>query len=274
MLNINSDKKKFLSIYLWILTILLSYDFLSYNFSNDLYLVIFYTLLYNIIFSLVIYIIYSIVFKYIFNIKLKEVSLYSLTLFSATISFGFSNFLYINFISLFIFCFWIYLLYWLIISKNLNKKNILQVTLIILFILWLIILYSYIFEKEKLEIDRYNFEQLEKVKEIINNDKNFNNIEFYDLYKFNLVYNTTIKPIKNCYYITTTNYYKKYKWKSTYLFWFKLESLIYKIRYFNWYYVYPKYDLPIDNRCLWSKWCTDDINMNELIWTISNPCRD
>ncbi len=93
------------------------------------------------------------------------------------------------------------------------KKIILKVIFIIIFAF--IIRESYL-----MYVDYYNFNQLEKAKIIL--DKIPENAEkFYTLKEFNEKYNTNIKPIKNCYYISNDN------WNQDYIFWFKLESLLY-----------------------------------------------
>gem|GEM_PF-2637692 len=63
-------------------------------------------------------------------------------------------------------------------------------------------------EEEKINIDEYNFEQLEKVKNILNNIKDFN---FISLENFNNKYNQSITSIKNCYFLISTNYYENYE---------------------------------------------------------------
>ncbi len=112
--------------------------------------------------------------------------------------------------------------------KNIVKNRYFRI--IIKFFIWFLLLlilsfilvaiYSFTFEKDKIAIDRYNFEQLEKSKPILESipetDKNF-----YSLKEFNQKYSADIQPIKNCYYI------RNYNWDEKYIFWFKLESLIY-----------------------------------------------
>jgi hypothetical protein len=46
-------------------------------------------------------------------------------------------------------------------------------------------------------------------------------------------------------------------------------------KYWNYYYAYPKYNLPSFNLCfwLWEWWCYDD-NKELFNQTISNPCKD
>ncbi|MBT3726236.1 hypothetical protein HOG21_00605 [bacterium] len=56
-------------------------------------------------------------------------------------------------------------------------------------------------EKRNIAIDEYNFKQLQKVKQLINKKK----LKFKNLDDFNNKYNVNIKPIKNCYYISSDN---------------------------------------------------------------------
>lgn len=130
-------------------------------------------------------------------------------------------------------------------------------------------------EQENRKIDEYNFEQLEKVKSVLDwLDKN--SYKFDNIKEFNKNFNQNIKPIKNCYFLTSRNwYFDKSKWWGWYIFWFKLTSDRYKNKYWVEYYAYPKYDLPIFKLCfwLWEWWCYDD-NKESFIKTISNPCED
>ncbi len=88
--------------------------------------------------------------------------------------------------------------------------------IIVFILLWLFILK----ESYAVYIDRYNFKQLEKAKPYLEKiDKNTK--DFSNLKKFNEIYNVDIQPIKNCYYTSNSN------WNEKYIFWFKLESLIY-----------------------------------------------
>ncbi|MDD2871763.1 MAG: hypothetical protein PHS49_07285 [Candidatus Gracilibacteria bacterium] len=154
--------------------------------------------------------------------------------------------------------------------KYINKKIIIKfISYIISFITLIYLLvfsYSYIFEQDKLAIDKYNFEQLEKVKTIINNDKVYNKT-FRTIKEFNSIYNSDIKPINNCYFIFNYNGDEKF------IFGFKLESILYKLYNLNWNYAYPKYDLPISTACVMGGGCIDG-NYKSYTLTISNPCRD
>lgn len=168
--------------------------------------------------------------------------------------------------------------------KNIVKNKYFRI--IIKFFIWFLLLlilsfilvaiYSFTFEKDKIDIDRYNFKQLEKVKIILKDykkeDSYFNNVK-----QFNEIYNTDIRPIKNCYDISN------YNWKFSYIFWFKLESLIYIYIYGTDYYAYPKYDIPYQNLCLWffphwtestSSWGCFDWNRRAFENIISEPCKE
>ncbi|MDD2907474.1 MAG: hypothetical protein PHH98_02425 [Candidatus Gracilibacteria bacterium] len=162
------------------------------------------------------------------------------------------------------------------ILKNVNleilKKSIIGILLFIIFLYSGVFIYSYVFEQDKIAIDKYNFEQLEKIKSFLDNYKT--EIEFRNLNEFNYKYKLDIKPIKNCYYMKTTNYVDNYKGKSDYILGFQLESLIYKFIYFGGNYVYPKYDLPIDYICIGGKKCNYDSNKASFEITISNSCDD
>jgi hypothetical protein len=103
------------------------------------------------------------------------------------------------------------------------------------------------------------------VDEIIMNDEKYEYL-FSDLWDFNQIYNSNIKPVKNCYYINNDNGDEKY------LFWFKLESLLYKIKYLNTYIAYPSYDLSKSLYCGWGKDCKDDLDFYSFEKIISNPC--
>lgn len=158
--------------------------------------------------------------------------------------------------------------------KNLNKKIIL-ILLVFVIVLWLIFwIYKYKEnlnitpeEKEKIVIDEYNFEQLEKVKDILSDIKREDK-QFIDLKEFNDFYKQDIQPIKNCYYLR--NY--KSEDRVPYTFWFKLESEKYINKYWTEYYAYPKYDLPIARIC--DTWGCDDVTRLIFERTISNPCSD
>jgi len=175
--------------------------------------------------------------------------------------------------------------------RKYTKIWIIWISWIMILIIWgLIWKYGYNYSKygmiistEELEnrkIDEYNFWELEKVKSVLSK-MNQDNFKFRSLTDFNEKYNQDIKPIKNCYYLVSTNYFDKYKWNSKYIFWFKLYSDKFKKKYWekdrDWiiYYSYPKYDLPYDAVCfgLWEWGCSDFI-YGIFLNTISNPCQD
>jgi len=159
-----------------------------------------------------------------------------------------------------------------------NKKNI-KILLIIpaLIILGLVWKYWYDYysisseEQEKIKIDEYNFQQLEKVKEVLDPlDKNL--YSFDNIWDFNKLYNLNIEPIKNCYYLTDRNwFFKNNKWGWWYIFWFELESKKYIEKYWDKYYAYPEYDLPEDKICTWK--CYDN-NYKNFTRIISNTCNE
>lgn len=60
------------------------------------------------------------------------------------------------------------------------------------------------YEAEAIEIDEYNFSQLEKVKQILK-DIPMKEYDFGNVEEFNEQFNADITPIKNCYYIQATN---------------------------------------------------------------------
>lgn len=152
-------------------------------------------------------------------------------------------------------------------------KKVLKIIAWILFsilILGIIILWSiYIIDKENIKVDEYNFNQLNFVNNIIINDEIYNK-RFRNIGDFNKIYKSNIMPIKNCYFINDFN------WNEKYIFWFKLESLLYRIKYKNSFIVYPKYDLPKSKNSFWL-WRgkiddNTDYNYLDFIDHISNPC--
>jgi hypothetical protein len=143
------------------------------------------------------------------------------------------------------------------------KKNIKKTLKIIsLIVLWLFI----IWQSYALYIDIYNFKQLEKAKPILESI-NKDDKKFYSLEEFNNKYNINIKPIRNCYYVSNDN------WDEKYIFWFKLESIIYMCIYWAKYYSYPIYSREISTSCVINWWCMD-FNKNKFNRIISNPCED
>ena len=155
-------------------------------------------------------------------------------------------------------------------SPKLRKYVKILLFILISFLVWwylLILWYSYFFEQDKIAIDRYNFEQLEKAKPTLGKIPQEEK-KIFTIWEFNKLENINIEPIKNCYYISNSN------WDYTYIFWFKLESLIYKVLYFWENYAYPRYDMPVHYFCWWSKYCRDDMIWWKFRWIISNPCRN
>lgn len=170
--------------------------------------------------------------------------------------------------------------------KNKTKKIVIAIFISIATIIWIIYVYNEYKveemitpeEQAKIEIDEYNFEQLDKVKNILDwLDKN--SYGFENLKEFNEKFNENIESIKNCYFLSDKNRYFETKsrniekWKWWYIFWFKLESDKYIKKYWDKNYAYPKYDLPVFKLCfwVWDWWCYDD-NKQTFIKTISKPC--
>lgn len=155
--------------------------------------------------------------------------------------------------------------------KKIVIKSFMIMLILIVAIYWLVGIYSLIFEQDKIAVDRYNFEELSKSKQTL--DKVKTSDRFDNLNEFNNLYGINIKPIKNCYYLSDNN------WEYTYLFWFQLESLIYKFLYLGKNYTYPSFDLPKDVICFgdWhggNWWLCEEINHSSFIRTISNPCKN
>jgi len=153
--------------------------------------------------------------------------------------------------------------------KKIVKNKYFKIVIVVL--LWLFILR----ELYALYVDMYNFRQLEKAKIILEKIPEKDR-KFYTLYDFNKRYWENINPIKNCYEMSNDN------WKYPYIFWFKLESIIWILIYRKLYYTYPWYDLPINKMCAWislwkpskNQWCIENFLYRDFIETISNPCQD
>lgn len=150
--------------------------------------------------------------------------------------------------------------------KTLLKNRYFQILAFVL--LWVFT----INESNSIYVDMYNFEQLKNVQNILNKlDKN--SYEFENLKEYNKKFNQNIKPIKKCYFMADRNrFFENNKKDWGYVFWFKLESILYRLEYLDNYYAYPKYDLPYWELCLVNV-CTDG-NKNLFRYTISNPCWD
>jgi len=159
-----------------------------------------------------------------------------------------------------------------IVLRNLNRKivvkNIIFLTTLYIILFILVTIYSFIFEQDKIAIDRYNFEQLDRVKLILK-DIPEKDMKFYNIKQFNETYKADIKPIKNCYYLSFIN------WNKPYIFWFQLESMIYKFIYFWKNYAYPSYSIPREKYCFW-EWPGGGgchyTSKEPFIETISKPC--
>lgn len=161
------------------------------------------------------------------------------------------------------------------IKRFFNKERSVKTILITLILItWLyawVFVYSVIYERDKIAIDNYNFKQLEIVKKVLN-DEDKKSYEFDNIKEFNEKFNQNITPIKNCYFLSNNKYYfENNNWDWQYMFWFKLESLMYKILYFWQYYAYPKYNLVYYHFC---DWTCHDWNKTYFRHKITNPCRD
>lgn len=149
-------------------------------------------------------------------------------------------------------------------------------TIVLIFSIFIVLLYSSlylyssVYEPEKMDMDRYNFNQLNQIKPILKRLDMWS-IWFRYIWDFNKIYHANIKPIKNCYYISDEN------WDYPYIFWFQLESLFYKFLHFWENYAYPTYDIPKQRQCfgLLINWATGGC---KVIWKeifidkISKPC--
>lgn len=162
--------------------------------------------------------------------------------------------------------------------KKLNKNTVFKIIIGLIIFIILLEIINIVFKgdiskfKNELKnesIDKYNFEQLEKVKPILESIPK-DAKKFYTLKELNEIYNADIKPIKNCYVVNNDN------WKYSYIFWFKLYSKKFIANYWTEYYAYPKYDFPVHKICAWfgGKWECQDYNLNQFEYTISNPCKD
>ena len=129
------------------------------------------------------------------------------------------------------------------------------------------ITYSIVYEKDKIAIDDYNFEQLNKAKPTLDWLKK-NSQAFATLNEFNQQYNLDIKPMQNCYYVSN------YNGRKPYIFWFQLQSVKYKLLFFtHGAYSYPSYDLPYEEFCVSWYWCYDHF-ADDFNYTITHPCRN
>ena len=120
-------------------------------------------------------------------------------------------------------------------------------------------------ELENRKIDEYNFWQLEKIKNTFESYSD-NKRKINNLWYFVFEYGVNIVPIKNCYYVSNSN------WKYDYIVWFKLESNKYKSKYWTEYYAYPDYDIKPMNICDWNS-CDNDVNRYDFESVVDNPCK-
>lgn len=167
-----------------------------------------------------------------------------------------------------------------------NKNNLITwtVLLVLLIFVWLIVFkykknldteyYSSLSqeEQENIKIDEYNFEQLEKVKRILDWLNN-NSYTFDNLKEFNEKFNQNIEPIKNCYILSNeSNFYLDSTIKWDYIFWFKFYSDTYIKKYNEEFYVYPesKYSRVGKWLCWKYGWiCASDVAFWKFKWTIT-----
>lgn len=119
-------------------------------------------------------------------------------------------------------------------------------------------------EQEKIKIDEYNFGQLEKIKEAFVLNSGWKR-KIDSLGYFVFEYGINIVPIKNCYYVSNSN------WKYDFIIWFKLESDKYIKKNWSEYYAYPKYDIETNKICIWR--CDIDANRQRFETLVSNPCK-
>lgn len=148
--------------------------------------------------------------------------------------------------------------------KKIIKNKYLKITLF--FILWILILQ----QSYAVYVDMYNFQQLGRVNNFMKL-QTWAILEFKTLKEFNLLYWQNIQPLLNCYYINNYQTWKEYT------FWFKLYSLIFRLWNLDNHYVYPKYDLPYEERCMSYEgggWECFDVNRRAFDNIISHSCKD
>jgi hypothetical protein len=130
-----------------------------------------------------------------------------------------------------------------LIDNYKTMKKELQIILWILFFIIVFTVWKYwydyykyernitIEEQEKRKIDEYNFEQLEKVKDVLRWKFKY---KIRNLSEFNKKYDQNITPIKNCYFLWDRNWYlEEGEWWWGYIFWFELYSDKYIEKYCN-----------------------------------------
>jgi hypothetical protein len=164
-------------------------------------------------------------------------------------------------------------------KKLYKNSSIFRIFLLLL--IWALI----IFEWRNIYIDYYNFQQLEKAKQVVENLKwEEKDYRVRDLKWFNYQFDADIEPLdkRYCYYV----YYNKIPTGPWYIFnfWFKLHSLLYKIKYWWTHYNYPyKMEEPEPSKeCLeelklpWLRWapsCVSVSRYRRFLDAINNPCR-
>ena len=167
-------------------------------------------------------------------------------------------------------------------------KTIYKVLIAIL-ILVLIWEYYYFVERKAIEIDRYNFQQLEKAKKVIENiPENKKTYRVRNLKQLNSKFKADIEPLdkRYCYdvYYDTNPTWPWY----VFTFWFKLHSLLYKLRYWWEYYKYPnwihksepseqcKKEMEISSKLWWYRWMPACAWLNYYYYRymriVNNPC--
>ncbi len=173
--------------------------------------------------------------------------------------------------------------------KKKKIKIILVVVLLVLIILVVAWYKYYQYDKENLKIDYYNFQQLEKVKKVIENiPENKKTYRVRNLKQLNSKFKADIEPLdkRYCYYV----YYQfdKENNKPVFGFWFKLHSLLYKLRYWWEYYKYPnwihksepseqcKKEMEISSKLWWYRWMPACAWLNVYYYrymeAVNNPC--
>ncbi len=165
--------------------------------------------------------------------------------------------------------------------KELYKKSSLF-RIVVILLIWALI----IFEWKNIYVDRYNFQQLEKAKKVIENiPENKKTYRVRNLKQLNSKFKADIEPLdkRYCYYV----YYQfdKEENKVYFEFWFKLHSLLYKLIYRWKYYNYPSlWEAPEETEeckkqiklskwsytgipaCVWWFW------YNRYMEAVNNPC--
>ncbi len=144
---------------------------------------------------------------------------------------------------------------------------------VIYIIAWLVLSVYILLEIINISTDIYNLNQIEKMIDILRSVPK-DRYHFRTLQEFNNNLNLNIKPKWNCYFVIDTVNYKWYTNKESlgYIIWFGFKSELMKLYYWEWYYVYPKYDLPKTTMCT-NNYCYD----STFLWfqrTILTACSD